>query len=62
MHMVQDWVVTPLLISIEKVVDSAHANDLTIILMKALEQEGGLQVDSIASKLLYFESCLVVTL
>lgn len=60
--MVQDWVVMPLLISIEKVVDKAHVNNLTIILMKALEQEGGLQVDNIASKLLYFASHLVVTL
>jgi hypothetical protein len=59
--MVQDWVEIPQLVSIEKVVDGAHANNLTIILMKALEQEGGLQVDDIALKLLYFGIDLVVT-
>lgn len=39
--MVQDRVEIPLLISIEWVVDVAHVNNHTIILMKALEQEGG---------------------
>jgi hypothetical protein len=46
---------------IETVVDGAHAHNLIIILMKALEQEGGLQVDDIALKLLYFGIDLVVT-
>lgn len=60
-YVVQHWVRVPLLILVEKVFDGAHADNLTIGLLRDLEQKGGLQVDDIVSKLLCFEANGVAT-
>ena len=50
-----------LLISNKEVVNNAHTKNLTIVLMRTLEQGDGLQVEDIISKLLYFEADGVAT-
>lgn len=60
-YVMQDWVRILLLISNKEVVNNAHTKNLTIVLMRTLEQGDGLQVEDIISKLLYFEADGVAT-
>jgi hypothetical protein len=50
----QHWVKVPMLISLQRVVDGAKVNNLTIVIMEALQKGGGLSYASIIHKLLCF--------
>lgn len=50
-----NWVSIPIMISLQKVISGAKVNNLTTMIMKALEQHGGLNYDAIAKKLFCFK-------
>ncbi len=54
-YIMQNWVKVPMLLSLQKVVDGARVDNLTIVIMEAL-QNGGL------NPILYFKSCFVLGL
>jgi hypothetical protein len=53
-YVMQHWMKVPMLISLQRVVDGVGANNLTIVIMEALQKGRGLSYVSITHKLLCF--------
>lgn len=53
-YVVKNFVRIPYLLSLQKIVDGTGSDNLTSLLLKALETEGGLVGDDVSSKLLCF--------
>jgi hypothetical protein len=53
-YVMQNWVRILILISLQKVVSRTRVNDLTIVIMEALQKGGGLSFKSTTQKLIYF--------
>jgi hypothetical protein len=50
----QNWVKAPMLFSFQRVVNGAITNNLTIVIMEALQKGEGLNPTSVSQKLFYF--------
>jgi hypothetical protein len=53
-YVMQNWVKILMSISFQRVVDGTRVNNLTIVIMEALQKGGGLSFKSITQKLIYF--------
>lgn len=53
-YIVKNWVRVPYLVGLKHLVDGATSDNLTVEIVKCIESGGGLDLDSIASKLLCF--------
>jgi hypothetical protein len=60
-YAMQYWMRVPMLISLQRVIDGVGANNLTIVIMEALQKGGGLSYVSITHKLLCFGANGVIT-
>jgi hypothetical protein len=60
-YVMQHWVKVPMLISLQRVVDGVGANNLTNVIMEALQKGGGLSYVFITHKLLCFGANGVIT-
>ncbi len=60
-YVMQHWMKVPMLIYLQKVVDGVGANNLTIVILEALQKGGGLSYASIIHKLLCFGAHGVIT-
>ncbi len=53
-YVMQNWVKISMLIYLQRVVDGTRVNNLTIVIMEALQKGGGLSFKSIIQKLIHF--------